>query len=186
MEPPDGKNPFDPDTYNRPAASIKTMLELRAFCADYFDKHIRNSVNPDEEDVAAFLGLITQSPNFFARARAVIPELQTPDVDLSHLNDLNDNVKVFLYATSGVRGPPGKKWEFLLKSQHGASSRRTAWRTWRRTLRKKERDTRSKLVMRALVAHLVSKDVFLQAHRNQLTTVVFSDPHRACARESGI
>lgn len=113
MEPPDGKNPFDPDTYNRPAASIKTMLELRAFCADYFDKHIRNSVNPDEEDVAAFLGLITQSPNFFARARAVIPELQTPDVDLSHLNDLNDNVKVFLYATSGVRGPPGKKWEFL-------------------------------------------------------------------------
>ena len=25
----------------------------------------------------------------------------------------NQNIQVFLYATDGVRGPPGKKWDFL-------------------------------------------------------------------------
>lgn len=110
MERPDGKNPFDPETYIRPAASIKTMLELRAFCTDFFDKHVRTSVNTDEEDIATFLTLITHSPSFFYRARAVIPELQEPDLGSPHPNE---NVQVILYATRELRGPPGKKWEFL-------------------------------------------------------------------------
>lgn len=112
MERSDGKNPFDPETYIRPAATIQTMLELRAFCADFFEKRIRTSVNTNEEDIAAFLTLITHSPNFFARARAVIPELQAPAGE-SFPSILNDNVQVFLYATQDVRGPPGKKWEHL-------------------------------------------------------------------------
>lgn len=110
MERPDGKNPFDHETYNRPAASIKTMLELRAFCAEFFDKHVRTSLNRDDEDIATFLGLITHSPSFFARARAVIPELEAADVESCHPND---NVRIFWEATRGMRGPPGKKWEFL-------------------------------------------------------------------------
>ena len=110
MERLDGKNPFDPETYIRPAASINTMLELRAFCADFFDKHVRTSANTDKEDIATFLALITHSPNLFIRARAVIPELQEPDLDALHPNE---NVQVFLNATRDLRGPPGKKWEFL-------------------------------------------------------------------------
>ena len=112
MERSDGKNPFDPETYNRPAVSIKTMLELRAFCADFFNKHIRTSVDTDEQDIAAFLALITQSSGFFARARAVIPELQVPDVE-SSLSNENESVQLFLDATRGARGPSGKQWEFL-------------------------------------------------------------------------
>ena len=110
MERPDGRNPFDPNTYNKPAASIKAMLELRAFCADFFQKHIRTSVKTNEEDSVSFLALMMHSPFFFARARAVIPELQAPDVDSFHPNQ---NVQLFLLATQGMRGPPGKKWEFL-------------------------------------------------------------------------
>ncbi|KAL9065518.1 MAG: hypothetical protein Q9161_008170 [Pseudevernia consocians] len=110
MERLDGKNPFDPETYIRPAASINTMLELRAFCADFFDKHVRTGANTDKEDIATFLALITHSPNLFIRARAVIPELQEPDSDLLHPNE---NVQVFLNATRELRGSPGKKWEFL-------------------------------------------------------------------------
>ena len=110
MERLDGRDPFNPDTYNKPAASITAMLELRAFCADFFQKHMRTSVKTKEEDSVSFLALIMHSPSFFARARAVIPELQAPEVDSFHPNQ---NVQLFLLATQGVRGPPGKKWEFL-------------------------------------------------------------------------
>ena len=110
MERSDGKNPFDPETYNTPAPSIQTMLELRAFCADFFQKRIRNGDSTEEEDIASFLALIIHSPSYFARARAVIPELQAPE---SEYSNPNDNVKVFLYATRGMRGPPGKKWDYL-------------------------------------------------------------------------
>ena len=110
MERSDGKSPFHHETYHRPAASIKTMLELRAFCAEFFDKHIRTSVSRDEEVIASFLALITYSSNFFARARAVIPELQAPDVLSSHPTE---NVQLFLSATRHMRGPPSKQWEFL-------------------------------------------------------------------------
>ena len=92
MDRPDGKNPFDPETYSRPAATIATMIELRAFCADFFEKHIRTSAGTNEEEIAAFLALITHSPKFFARARAVIPEFQADDLESSYPND---NVRVF-------------------------------------------------------------------------------------------
>ncbi len=110
MDRVDGKNPFDPETYIKPAATIQTMIELRAFCAEFFEKHIRTSVGTDEEDIAAFLALITHSPNFFARARAVIPEFKAPDLESSYPNE---NVRVFLDATRDVRGSLGKEWEFL-------------------------------------------------------------------------
>lgn len=110
MERSDGKNPFDPETYTKPAANILTMLELRAFCASFFDTQVRASANTDHEDIAPFLALITHSPIFFARARAVIPELQAPDVESSHPNA---NVQILLDATRALRGPPGKEWEFL-------------------------------------------------------------------------
>lgn len=110
MERPDGRDPFNHDTYNKPAASIKAMLELRAFCADFFQKHIRTGVKTREEDSVSFLALIMHSTSFFARARAVIPELQASEVDSFHPNQ---NVQLFLLATQGMRGPPGKEWEFL-------------------------------------------------------------------------
>lgn len=112
MDRSDGKNPFDPDTYCKPVISIQTMLELRAFCADFFEKHVRNSVNTDDEDIAAFLNLISCSPSFFARARAVIPELQIPEGE-PFLPTFNANVRELLLATRGVRGPPGKQWDHM-------------------------------------------------------------------------
>ena len=110
MDRPDGKNPFAPETYIKTSATIQTMIELRAFCADFFDKHIRTSVGTDEEDIAAFVTLITHSPNFFARARAVIPEFEAPDLESIYPNE---NVRVFLDATRDVRSSLGKKWEYL-------------------------------------------------------------------------
>lgn len=184
MERPDGKNPFDPDTYTRPAASIKTMLELRAFCADYFDKHIRKSINTNEEDVATFLALITHSPTFFARARAVIPELQAPDVESSHLSDLNDNVKVFLYATRGVRGPPGKNWEFLPEEPAWTKLAKDGMDNLTRNLAKEGKGHQKQASDASSRGSPGKQRAFLQPHENQLTTVVLSDPHGACARES--
>lgn len=113
MDRSDGRNPFDPATYNTPAASIQTMLELRAFCADFFEKHVRTNANLDNEDMASFLNLVTHSPMFFARAREVIPELQAPEVEPSHLSKSSHNVHIFLYATRALRCAPGKKWELL-------------------------------------------------------------------------
>lgn len=114
MERSDGKDTFHPDTYNKPAPSIKTMLELRAFCADFFQKRIRYATNTDNDDVTSFLALISYSPSYFARARAVIPELQAPDVEYSNPNH---EVMVFLYATRDLRGPRLKKWDFLPEEQ---------------------------------------------------------------------
>lgn len=112
MDRSDGKNPFEPNTYCKPVISIQTMLELRAFCADFFEKHVRNSDNTDDEDIAAFLNLIICSPSFFARARAVIPELQFPEGE-PLLPTFNANVQELLLATRGVRGPSGKQWDHL-------------------------------------------------------------------------
>ncbi|CAD6588211.1 MAG: hypothetical protein ASARMPREDX12_003193 [Alectoria sarmentosa] len=113
MDRSDGRNPFDPATYNTPDASIQTMLELRAFCADFFEKHVRTNANLDNEDMASFLNLVTHSPMFFVRAREVIPELQATEVEPPHLSDSSHNVQIFLYATRALRGAPGKKWEFF-------------------------------------------------------------------------
>ena len=60
--------------------------------------------------MVSFLALIKHSPSYFERARAVIPELQAPDPECSNPNH---NVQVFLEATRGMRGPPGKKWDLL-------------------------------------------------------------------------
>ena len=107
----DGKNPFDPKTYNRPTASIKTMLELRAFCADFFDKRIRNNAGTKDPDFGAFMVLVCHSYSYFARARAVIPELQEPvDVEPS---DRNAHITYALSATRAVRGPSDRKWDVL-------------------------------------------------------------------------
>lgn len=114
MERLDGKDPFDPNTYNKPAPSIKTMLELRAFCAEFFQKRIRSATDTDNDDVTSFLALISYSPSYFARARAVIPELQAPDVEYSNPNH---EVMVFLCATSDLRGPRLQKWDFLPEEQ---------------------------------------------------------------------
>ena len=35
------------------------------------------------------------------------------DVDSASSDDSSDTVKVFVYATRSMRGPEGKKWEFL-------------------------------------------------------------------------
>ena len=111
MERPDGKNPFDPDTYNRPSGTVATMLELRAFCAEFFGKCIRNNAGTDDSDIQAFITLVCHSSNYFARARAVIPELQGP-IDVQSPN-WNDHVKYVVSATSAMRGPSDKKWDFL-------------------------------------------------------------------------
>ena len=101
-------DPFDPNFYT---TSIQGKLLLRAFCADSFEKIIRSSTNKsDNELVVSFLALINHSPSYFERARAVIPELQAPG---SECSNPNHNVQVFLNATSGMRGPPGKKWDLL-------------------------------------------------------------------------
>lgn len=91
------------------------MLELRAFCAEFFSKRIRSATNTDNtsnDDVASFLALISYSPSYFARARAVIPELQAPDVEYS-----NPEVMVFLYSIRDLMGPRLKKGDFLPEEQ---------------------------------------------------------------------
>ena len=111
MEPPDSRDPFDPELYDRSNTCIQGMLMLRAFCADFFETSIRSSTNKaDKEHYVSFLALINHSPSYFERARAVIPELQAPD---SECSNPNHNVQLFLKATRGMRGPPGKKWDVL-------------------------------------------------------------------------
>lgn len=124
MERQDGKNPFDPSTYTKPALTIETMLELRAFCASFFDAHVRRTADAKntvhEEAIESFLALIIHSPQFFARARAVIPEFQVPSdfvveesSSSSSASSWSDGVKVLVEATKGWRGPKGKTWESL-------------------------------------------------------------------------
>ena len=112
MEIPDG-DPFDPEFYTRPTTCIQRKVLLRAFCASFFETSIRSSTNKaDKEHMVSFLALIKHSPSYFERARAVIPELQAPDPECSNPNP---NIQVFLEATRGMRGPPGKKWDPLIE-----------------------------------------------------------------------
>ena len=113
MEPPDNRDPFDSEFYDEPTENNHGMgmLMLRAFCVGFFETSIRSSTNkPDNEHLVSFLVLIKHSPSYFERARAVIPELQAPDPECSHPNH---NIQLFLNATRGMRGPPGKKWDLL-------------------------------------------------------------------------
>ena len=111
MEPLDSGDLFDPNFYNGTIINLDGMLKLRAFCADFYETNIRSSrIKATTEYVVSFLALIKHSPEFFERARAVIPELQAPDPVCSNPNH---NVQIFLNATRGMRGPPGKKWDLL-------------------------------------------------------------------------
>ena len=109
MERQDGHDPFDPQTYYAEnCLTIATMLELRVFCASFFESHVRHNMNPaPEETMARFIKLITDSGFFFARARAVIPELQVPNTVSFHENI---NTCHILLETRRFRGPPGKRW----------------------------------------------------------------------------
>lgn len=111
MDRSDRRNPFDPQTYFIPEQTIETMIELRAFCAAFFETHVRNRTDADTEDIAAFVALITHSQATFARARAVIPELQLPDGEPFFLNS-NANVQELHSATKHLRG---LRWESLLE-----------------------------------------------------------------------
>ena len=109
MERQDGRDPFDPQTYySENGITITTMVELRVFCASFFESHVRHNMDPAPEDtVTKFIKLITDSNFFFARARAVIPELQVPNTVSFH-EDIN--ICRILLETQKFRGPPGKKW----------------------------------------------------------------------------
>ena len=142
MERTDGKDPFDPETYSNPTASIETMLELRAFCADFFEKRIRIGTKTDEDAIASFLALISHSPSYFARARAVIPELQAPDVEYANPNN---EVKVFLYATSSMRGQSGKKWDLLPEEPAWTELAKEGMKNLEKNLADKEKAHRKQL-----------------------------------------
>ena len=109
MERQDGRDPFEPQTYfSENSLTIATMLELRVFCASFFESHVRHNMNPaPKETMTRFVKLITDSEFFFARARAVIPELQVPNTVSFHENI---NTCQVLLETQKFRGPPGKRW----------------------------------------------------------------------------
>ena len=109
MELQDGRDPFDRQSYySETGLTIATMTKLRAFCTSFFDRSVRHKTDPtNEEMISKFIKLITHSDFFFARARAVIPELQVPNTVISH-----ENIDIcrILIETQKFRGSPGKKW----------------------------------------------------------------------------
>lgn len=105
MDRQDSKDPLDPKTYNSPA-TIKSMIELRAFCAAFFEEHIRGSTEAtDQALLIKYITFITSSKSFFARARAVIPELQL-SVPASTLSKMNPNIQRVLELTEDLRRSP--------------------------------------------------------------------------------
>ena len=113
MERQDGKDPFDAKTYTVPATTMMTMVELRVFCVDFVERHIRvNTSALEDELMGPFINLITHSNGLFSRARAVIPELQIPQEEGSSSHP-NPNVQRLLQATRDWRGPAHKKWDDL-------------------------------------------------------------------------
>ena len=111
MERPDGKDPFEFNTYySANGLTITTMIDFRAFCADFFERHVRPSTPTDEAMMAKFIKLITRTEILFARARAVIPELQVVQDESSHENA---NIHHVLLATRELRGSVMKRWSNL-------------------------------------------------------------------------
>lgn len=109
MERSDGKDPFLMATYYAPSGfNITTMVELRAFCAGFFEL-IRTKA-ATQEQLNKFLTLITVSSTLFARARAVIPELQVTEDVTTHPNSNTERV---LIATKPFRGTPATTWGSL-------------------------------------------------------------------------
>ena len=108
MDRQDGKDPFDYHTYYAEnGLTIATMIEFRAFCAGFFECHVRSSTPTNEASMAKFIKLITRAEVLFARARAVIPELQVPQDQSSHENA---NIRRVLLATQQLRGSNTKPW----------------------------------------------------------------------------
>ena len=105
MDHQDGRDPFDAETYSSPM-TIKSMIELRAFCAAFFEDNIRKGTKTIDPDLLArFIALITSSKPFFARARAVIPELQFFSQPTG-LSCVNPNVQRVLQLTEDLRHMP--------------------------------------------------------------------------------
>ena len=95
-------DPFDPKTYSLPM-TIASMIKLRAFCAAFFEEHIRDRTKAIDQDLLAkFIKLITFNEYFFARAQAVIPELQslTPLDGIPHMSS---NIQRVLELTEHLR-----------------------------------------------------------------------------------
>ncbi len=114
MERRDGKNPFDAATYTSPA-TIKSMVELRAFCAAFFEEHVRDhSPTSDQKLLNEFISLICHSNLLFARARAVIPELQLQSSKNNTVHE-NPNVHRVLQLTKDLRGSPDSIWDHLIE-----------------------------------------------------------------------
>ena len=105
MERRDGRDPLNAKTYSSPA-TIQSMIELRAFCAAFFDQLVRVRAPPiNDHLLARFVTLITSKAALFARARAVIPELQLRLLN-SEMAHLHPNVQRVLQATEDLRRSP--------------------------------------------------------------------------------
>lgn len=114
MERRDGKDPFDAATYTSPA-TIKSMIELRAFCAAFFEEHVRDhSPTNSPKLLDRFLDLICHSNLLFARARAVIPELQLQN-SKSKLMHSNPSIQRVLQLTEELRGSPDSIRDHLIE-----------------------------------------------------------------------
>ena len=105
MEREDGKDPFDASTYDSPT-SLNSMVELRVFCADFFDDHIRGDAETiDQSSLIRFVSLIASSETLFTRARAVVPELQSYPSP-NETPHPNPNIQRVLQLTEDLRRLP--------------------------------------------------------------------------------
>lgn len=111
MEHSEGKNPLNPSTYLTPA-TISSMIKFRKFCVDYASYHLHDDKgNVYNQSLTQFVSLIAHSDQLFARARAVIPELQMPgEQTSSHASPMLHSL---LHATLDLRGSADKMWEPL-------------------------------------------------------------------------
>ena len=102
---------FDPETYTSPM-TIDSMIRLRAFCAEFFKENVRGNTEKatDEELLDKFTTLITTSRPIFARARAVIPELQVPP---RQIELINPRIRRVLQLTEQLNGSPESGWSAL-------------------------------------------------------------------------
>lgn len=91
------------------------MVELRAFCAAFFEQHVRDhSSTTSQKLLDRFLDLICHSSLLFARARAVIPELQL-QISNSKMMHLDPNIQRVLHSTEDLRGSPESIWDHLIE-----------------------------------------------------------------------
>ena len=126
MDRHDGKDPFDATTYNSPA-TLNSMVALRVFCDTFFDQHIRDHVEPiHETSLTNFVTLITSSDAFFARARAVIPELQ-PLASPNETTHSNPNIQRVLQLTKDLRRSPSADLSELVEDLVWSRLAKLSW-----------------------------------------------------------